>query len=501
MKDSLNILVVDDEYFIRELLKEYITTNTSHKVFTAQDGKEALEIIKREDIDCCFTDISMPGMDGIELSKRIHEYDNTIPVVVMTGYPSVENLCATLKQGISDFLIKPIKLEDIIPTIEKIIKDRELLLENMLLKKSSEKAEELKEINRELEEKIKNLEKVNLILQRLNNITNSSELFNQLVYLTKEIIHGDTANFYILDYKDKEHTLISTTDNMHEYPSLISKQIIEKVLEDNLPIIKKAEDQNCYIGIPIRIRDNTFGVIVGNKKNSKKSFESKDLYFLDLISKQASSMIENIALYENIYDNLLSTLYAFVRLIEARDPYTKKHSSRTTAYAVKISKAMQLSRAEIDCLKVAGYLHDIGKIGIPDSILLKPASLTKEEYEMIKMHPVIADDILSHISMWEKEKGIIRAHHERWDGKGYPDGLAGTDIPLLSRILSVADVYDALTSDRAYRSKMTHEEAVKIITENAGTQFDPEIVEIFLNVFREGESKNLYENEDVLTAL
>ena len=160
-----------------------------------------------------------------------------------------------------------------------------------------------------------------------------------------------------------------------------------------------------------------------------------------------------------------------------------------------------MSWAEIDCLKVAGYLHDIGKIGIPDSILLKPASLTKEEYEVIKRHPVIADDILSHISMWEKEKGIIRAHHERWDGKGYPDGLAGTDIPLLSRILSVADVYDALTSDRAYRSKMTHEEAVKIITENAGTQFDPEIVEIFLNVFREGESKNLYENEDVLTAL
>jgi len=485
MKDSLNILVVDDEYFIRELLKEYITTNTSHKVFSAQDGKEALEIIKREDIDCCFTDISMPGMDGIELSKRIHEYDNTIPIVVMTGYPSVENLCATLKQGISDFLIKPIKLEDIIPTIEKIIKDRELLVENMLLKKSSEKAEELKEINRELEEKIKNLEKVNLILQRLNNITNSSELFNQLVYLTKEIIHGDTANFYILDHKDKDHTLISTTENNHESTSTISKQVIEKVLEDNLPIIKKAEDQGCYIGIPIRIRDNTFGVIVGSKKNSKRTFESKDLYFLDLISKQASSMIENIALYENIYENLLSTLYAFVRLIEARDPYTKKHSSRTTAYAVKIAKRMQLGRAEIDCLKVAGYLHDIGKIGIPDSILLKPASLTKEEYEVIKRHPVIADDILRHISMWEKEKGIIRSHHERWDGKGYPDGLVGSDIPLLSRILSVADVYDALTSDRAYRSKMTHEEAVKIITEKAGTQFDPEIVGIFLNVFKE----------------
>ncbi len=485
MKDSLNILVVDDEYFIRELLKEYITTNTSHKVFSAQDGKEALEIIKREDIDCCFTDISMPGMDGIELSKRIHEYDNTIPIVVMTGYPSVENLCATLKQGISDFLIKPIKLEDIIPTIEKIIKDRELLVENMLLKKSSEKAEELKEINRELEEKIKNLEKVNLILQRLNNITNSSELFNQLVYLTKEIIHGDTANFYILDHKDKDHTLISTTENNHESTSTISKQVIEKVLEDNLPIIKKAEDQGCYIGIPIRIRNNTFGVIVGSKKNSKRTFESKDLYFLDLISKQASSMIENIALYENIYENLLSTLYAFVRLIEARDPYTKKHSSRTTAYAVKIAKRMQLGRAEIDCLKVAGYLHDIGKIGIPDSILLKPASLTKEEYEVIKRHPVIADDILRHISMWEKEKGIIRSHHERWDGKGYPDGLVGSDIPLLSRILSVADVYDALTSDRAYRSKMTHEEAVKIITEKAGTQFDPEIVGIFLNVFKE----------------
>ena len=138
---------------------------------------------------------------------------------------------------------------------------------------------------------------------------------------------------------------------------------------------------------------------------------------------------------------------------------------------------------------VAGNLHDIGKIGIPDNILLKPGSLTEEEYTVVKKHPVSGSNIIGHLGMWTDEQSIIRHHHERYDGKGYPDGLKGKEIPFLSRILSVADVFDALTTDRAYRKKMEDEVAVEIIKENDGSQFDPEIVAVFMDLYNKGKLK------------
>ena len=161
-----------------------------------------------------------------------------------------------------------------------------------------------------------------------------------------------------------------------------------------------------------------------------------------------------MALYENIYENLFATLYAFVEAIEARDPYTKQHSSRVTELAVSIGKEMGCSDEELDLLSFSGNLHDIGKLGIPDSILLKPGPLTGTEFEAIKKHPIIGANIVGHLGLLTAEQKIILHHHERWDGKGYPDGLKGESIPFLSRILSVADVYDAMASDRAYRKKL-----------------------------------------------
>ena len=153
---------------------------------------------------------------------------------------------------------------------------------------------------------------------------------------------------------------------------------------------------------------------------------------------------------------------------------------------MSIAKAYGCSQDEIAKLNVSGNLHDIGKIGIPDTILLKPGRLTDEEYKIIKKHPVIGSNIIGHFGMWTDEQSIIRHHHERFDGKGYPDGLKGEEIPLLSRILSVADVYDALTTDRSYRRKMSDHVAVKIIRENAGSQFDPKVVNIFLKIHAAG---------------
>jgi HD-GYP domain-containing protein (c-di-GMP phosphodiesterase class II) len=157
-----------------------------------------------------------------------------------------------------------------------------------------------------------------------------------------------------------------------------------------------------------------------------------------------------------------------------------------TTLATNLGKAMQLSEDDRDVLYIASSLHDIGKVGVPDSILRKPDKLSKEEFDVIKRHPEIGADILKAITIMHRETEIIRYHHERYDGKGYPAGLTGTEIPVLSRVIALADSYDAMTSDRPYRRGIPVDMAVQEILRCKGTQFDPEIADIFINIAREG---------------
>ncbi|MEA1945818.1 MAG: response regulator [Thermodesulfobacteriota bacterium] len=494
MEEHLKILVVDDEECIRDIFQDYLTSTTNHTVLTANDGLEAFEIIKAEEIDCCFTDLSMPRLDGLELAQRISQHDNTIPVVVMTGYPSMDNAIETLKNGVADFITKPFRMNQILPTINKVMTARSHFVENILLKEEAEKGRKLIKINQELQEKLKEVETINLIFQNLDQATTSQDLFKVLVNLSGRITQCDEAHFCFFNQGMKDYDIITSffrdqnkkkSDAVH-----IEKKIAKKVANDGMPFLIRGNNGNRdIIAIPLKIRSSVFGILTSIIGNGAYCFSEKDLYYLNFLVEKASFLIENLALYENIYENLFSTLYAFVETIEARDPYTKQHSANVSKYAMSIANANGCSQDEIAKLNVSGNLHDIGKIGIPDSILLKPGRLTDEEYEIIKKHPVIGSNIIGHFGMWTDEQSIIRHHHERFDGKGYPDGLKGEEIPFLARILSVADVYDALTTDRSYRSKMPDHVAVKIIRENAGSQFDPKIVKIFLKLHNRGEIK------------
>jgi putative nucleotidyltransferase with HDIG domain len=238
---------------------------------------------------------------------------------------------------------------------------------------------------------------------------------------------------------------------------------------------------------PLKIRSKLLGVLSAFLGDGDGRFGERDLYYLSVMANKAASAMESLALYENIYNNLLATLYAFVKAIEARDPYTKQHSHRVTRIALKLAKAMERTAEEQDILNVAGLLHDIGKIGIRDEILLKPGRLDREEFAIIQQHPVIGADIMDNLGLWHREKMIVRYHHERFDGTGYPDGLKGEEIPLLARILSVADVYDAIASDRAYRRRMEEDKILEIMYGGSGTQFDPEIIDIFRQLYQAGE--------------
>lgn len=182
--------------------------------------------------------------------------------------------------------------------------------------------------------------------------------------------------------------------------------------------------------------------------------------------------------------SLVESIFAFAKTIEIKDHYTGEHVERTVSYATQLARMLGYSSQMIDAVRQAAILHDLGKIGISDQILLKNSSLTDEEYKEIKKHPQIAADILRPIKFLHSVIPFILYHHERWDGRGYPSGLSGETIPAGARIISVADVYQALTSNRPYRKAFSKEEAMKILQDGAGTQFDPKIVKIFLKMLK-----------------
>lgn len=186
--------------------------------------------------------------------------------------------------------------------------------------------------------------------------------------------------------------------------------------------------------------------------------------------------------YEKLEKAYLDSIQTLRYTVEAKDPYTRGHSDRVSAYSVLIGQYLNLSEEDLKVLKVGGLFHDIGKIGIPDSILLKEAKLTDDEYSQIKNHPSIGSHILCNAEVFKDIIPIVKHHHERFDGNGYPSRLQGTDIPYLARITAVADTFDAMTSRRTYRNALPIDVVREEIERCSGTQFDPEIAKVFLDI-------------------
>ena len=396
-----------------------------------------------------------------------------------------------------------------------MIQQRKLLVENFLLKKEVESKNRLEELNQELRYKVEELNILNRIMSKFTSFSSSADVFKRAVDIALDICHADFTHFYVINEAVSEPVKVSAScagspgsavcmngATAHENPQAtaavglesLRSTLIMEVVSDEIPLLISentgsnglpAEIGSAMI-VPLKIRDKVFGVITAVLNQGLKRFVEKDLYYLSFLSQSAAQAIENLALYENIYENLFATLYAFVKAVEARDLYTQQHSSRVTGLSIVLGKQLGCTKEELDILNFAGHLHDIGKIGIRDDILLKPGKLTDDEFEKIKDHPVIGANILEQLGLWEKERQIIRCHHERFDGSGYPDGIKQEEIPFLARVLSVADVYDAMASDRAYRKKMEDSLIIKIINEGIGTQFDPDVVAAFNQAYNAG---------------
>lgn len=497
--NELRILIVDDEPAIRETLELFLKHIGIGHIQSSSDGTTALKEVEKNDYDYLFLDLFMPDIHGMEVLKQVRQNHELANVIIMTGHPSMEVAIEAMHNGAADFLIKPFLFQNVKLIIDRIQKLHHLMQRNWLLNQELDEKKEVESLNRQLEKQIRLQTLLYNIVDTLSKISTSDELYNFIVQKAIESSSADTACFFLYDHA--ESTLITLARSGPNHLEIGKKVRLGKdpdghiVFEDEfirkfsgkteqtgLPVhaFKRA---NSLMSIPFNIRNQPFGLLLLGNAKGNGGFKSEDEFICRFLAEKTALNIENIALYDNLKENLFASLMSLVSAIEAKDPYTQQHSSRVTEYSLKIAKKMKCSQDHLRRLESAGPIHDIGKIGIKDNILNKPGRLTCEEFEHIKAHPLIGENIVSPLGLDDEELSIIRNHHERWDGNGYPDGIAGEDIPLLSRILAVADSFDAMSSNRAYRRALPHAVCLHELRKNSGTQFDPQIVKVALSIF------------------
>ncbi len=254
---------------------------------------------------------------------------------------------------------------------------------------------------------------------------------------------------------------------------------------------RAADDRSHFVTrnmicVPVRSKDRMLGVLQAiNKRRGR--FTDQDLADFTSLAHQVAVAIENALLYAELQETFHATASTLAEAIEKRDLYTGGHTRRVLEYSLVVGRTLGFTPDRLDILRLTALLHDVGKIGVDDAVLRKPAKLTDEEYQAIKRHATIGWDIVRHAKRLAQAATGIRAHHEHYDGSGYPDGAKGDAIPIESRIIGVVDAFDSMTSDRPYRKGFAPELALGELKKHAGTQFDPRIVQAFLAAYEQGE--------------
>jgi len=349
---------------------------------------------------------------------------------------------------------------------------------------------ELKEKNIKLESMVKRLKKINEIGRVLTTMLESQELLKSIAKACAEVLNVDQAFLHLKDENNRLLTIkyveglgVDTTDEI----SVELSPIFEKIFQEDKPIRitnMSGIKNKAVLATPLRFHGRTVGaLIVQNKKDEE--FSPEEMEILSTFANQAVVAIENAWLYERIKTSYLTTIQALINALEASDRYTKGHSERVRRLVTEFARYLGLSMKDIEILEHAAVLHDVGKIGIEDNVLKKPGLLNTEEYNLIKAHPVIGDEILAPIERFEDVREAVLQHHERYDGKGYPFGLAAEEISLKARILAIADVFDAMMTERPYRPAIPYEYVIKELKSQAGKQFDPHLVYAFIEMLQD----------------
>lgn len=486
------ILVVDDNVAIRDLIGKALG---AHGIACrlAADGQNALELLKKERFSIIIFDIKIPGIDSLELLK-IMKKDFPATSVVITGYDSGYSYEGIIEAGADDFIKKPFTIMEIQTRIQRILKERKLILENKRLIESYERTNN----------RLRRLLEVSLLL---TTELNFDALFDLIIKNTSQMVEADRGSLYVVDRK-KQEVWTKVAEGIEGIRLPIGVGIAGTVAQTGEVVYtedawshpkfdKRWDIRNDYrtktmLCLPVKNREQEIIGILQAINKVHGTFDQEDEGILKSLSSQIAVALENSWLLEEQKISFESFVKALGAAVDARHPYTAGHSQRVTDYSLMIATKMGLSQDEMEILKYVALLHDLGKIGISDSVLLKNGPFDPSEREEMRKHPLKTREILSNIHFPKPLKDVpeITSYHHEWlDGRGYPYGLKGDDLPLFARIIAVADVYDALTSKRDYPKynqknllgfgPLSVAQAIKILDERSSTQFDPEVLKAF----------------------
>lgn len=445
---KLSILIVDDSSIIRNGLRRELAS-LGFNVKTAEEGRQALALVADQHFDLIISDIEMPFMDGFELCEQLKQAPSTqsIPVVMLSSHDSEEAIERGFKVGAAAFITKSNARQELLLRIEEVLNRALFLRERQVLVVDDSKMV-LRIVSKGL-------------AQAGFKVAVAEDGLQALEFLEKEI------------------------------PDLILSDLHMPDM-DGFQLCGALRANSVWSGIPFVVMSTAGerGVIRrmierGACGYIEKPFNIEQLVVLveKLLSDHFQLLLQEKERLDNERSLIIASITSLIQALEARDVYTRGHSEMVADLSVAVANELGFNNEDLQNIRIAARLHDLGKIGVRDDILLKPGPLTDAEFELMRQHPVIGADILRSIPSLAPIIPGVLYHHERVNGQGYPEGLKGDQIPLAARIIAVADMYDSITSKRLYRAKRSKDKALKIIREVSGSELCPDCAQAFLNCF------------------
>ena len=496
MSQQTTILIVDDEPAGRETLAALLHAQGYQLAFAA-DGSEALAQATRLQPDLILLDVMMPGMDGFEVCRRLRANPAVaeVPVVLVTALDDRGSRLAGIEAGADDFVTKPFDRTELRARVRGITRLNRYRLDLSARKQAEargkrqiERLAAMRAIDAAIVSTVDLTVTLNVILDQVTNLLQVDAAAVLLRVAPSQALEYAAVRGIRRDMLPALGPRLGA--DCAGYVAL--RRRILRLPGDatpGAPTSHPLHDHGYvgYYGVPLVAKGRVEGVLeIFHRTALDPDTEWQE--FLETLAGQAAIAIDHAALFESMqrvnvelsmaYD---TTLEGWARALELRDKETEGHSQRVTAMTLRLARALGLREADMAHIRRGALLHDIGKMGIADSILLKPGPLTEPEWEVMRRHPGYAYDLLAPIDYLRPALDIPYCHHERWDGSGYPRGLAGEQIPLTARIFAVVDVWDALSCDRPYRQAWPEAQVREHIRSLAGSHFDPRVAEVFLN--------------------
>ena len=467
---------------IRDLCN-HILTGEGYRVVVVPNGEKAIEEVTRNDVDLMISDIRMPGMDGLELYEQVKKLKQDIVTVFITGHGTLDTAIESLMRGVEGFVLKPFTREELLSTVDRAITRFRLQHENIRLKALIP----IFEISKLLVTEIDLAHLFNIIADVLIkefmvdrvSLMLIDESTGDLVIrashglssgMTQTVRRKPEEGIAGLVLKQKKPLIIS--NGMHT-----DQEVMDRLNREDMPL--------SSMSVPLIGRNKIFGVLNVSRQTGR-TFTTSDLQIVVILASQVVTAMENSAMFEDLRESYFRTVQALVAAVEAKDPYTRWHSTNVAKYAVAIAREMGMSPTQLEEIHIASILHDVGKIGISEQIISKPGSLSREEFDIMKDHPAHGIRILEPIGFSPSIVDAIYQHHERFDGKGYPQGLSGDEVSLGARILNVADTIDAMVSERPYRGMISSAEVIQELEKETAHQFDHAVAEAAIRLIEKG---------------